>query len=222
MRTLLAIGILLLVAAGGGTRCGHAAEQRSHFDHLTTGFELLGRHRDLPCEACHVNAVFKGTPRDCVACHGAGTAVRATAKPPSHILTTDRCGACHTPDAWLPAVSFDHTQTLGSCSGCHNNVQAQGKDAQHLATGLECNACHDTLGWGGARFNHAGITSGCASCHDGAHAVGMPANHIPTAGAACEDCHAPTQFTTASTPSRSACHARTVVSASKSATSQRA
>ncbi|MDE2262432.1 MAG: hypothetical protein KGL45_07920 [Gammaproteobacteria bacterium] len=195
MRTLVACGIMLL-AILGLARPGCAAEQRPRFDHLTTGFELLGRHRDLPCEACHVNAVFRGTPRNCVACHGAGTVVRATAKPSSHILTTDHCEACHTPAAWAPAVDFDHKQTLGSCSSCHNNVQAQGKDAQHLATGLECNACHDTLGWAGALFNHAGITSGCASCHNGVSAPGMPANHIPTAGAPCEDCHSTTEFTT--------------------------
>jgi hypothetical protein len=195
MRPLLACALLLL-ALLGLARPGNAAEQRSRFDHLTTGFELLGRHRDLPCEACHVNAVFRGTPRDCVACHGAGTAVRATAKPSSHILTTDRCGACHTPVAWLPAVNFDHNQTLGSCSSCHNNVQAQGKGAGHIATGLECNACHDTLGWAGAAFNHTGITSGCAGCHNGVNAPGMPANHIPTGGAPCEDCHSTTEFTT--------------------------
>jgi len=35
------------------------------FDHLSTGFELDGVHRDLPCESCHLNAVFKGTPRSC-------------------------------------------------------------------------------------------------------------------------------------------------------------
>jgi Cytochrome c7 and related cytochrome c len=195
MRKLLAVGLVLLALLGHSRPLG-AAEQRSTFDHRTTGFELLGRHRDVPCEACHVNAVFRGTPRDCVACHGAGTAVRATAKPTSHIITTDRCEACHTPVAWVPAVNFDHAQALGSCSSCHNNVQAPGKSAQHIATALECNACHDTLGWAGAKFDHAGITSGCASCHNGAQAVGMPPNHIPTAGAPCEDCHSTTEFTT--------------------------
>jgi len=40
------------------------------FDHLTTGFDLIGKHRDLPCESCHVNAIFKGTPKDCASCHG--------------------------------------------------------------------------------------------------------------------------------------------------------
>lgn len=195
MRTLLACAAVLLGLLGL-VQPVNAAQRRSNFDHLTTGFELLGRHRELPCEACHVNAVFKGTPRDCVSCHGAGTAVRATAKPTNHILTTDRCAACHTPAAWLPAVNFDHTQTLGSCSSCHNSVQAQGMGAQHTATTQQCNACHTTLGWAGALFNHAGITSGCAKCHDGATATGLPANHIPTNGAQCEDCHLPTEFST--------------------------
>lgn len=195
MRALIACGIVLFASLGLSGSAG-AAEHRPRFDHLTTGFELLGRHRDLPCEACHVNAVFRGTPRDCVACHGAGTSVRATAKPSSHILTTQHCEACHTPASWVQAVNFDHQQTLGSCSSCHNNVQAQGKDPQHIATTQECNTCHDTLGWAGATFNHAGITSGCASCHNGVTAPGMPANHIPTAGAPCEDCHSTTEFTT--------------------------
>ncbi len=193
LRTTLRIALLTLLAAA---HPGAAAQRRAPFDHRSTGFELLGRHRDLPCEACHVKAIFRGTPRDCVACHGAGTAVRATAKPASHVMTTDRCGACHSPVGWLPTVNFDHTQTLGSCSSCHNNVQAQGKSARHLATTQECNACHGTLDWSGAKFDHSGITGNCASCHDGTQAPGLPASHIPTNGAPCEDCHAPTQFTT--------------------------
>src|SRR5882672_4708815 len=79
--------------------------ERSTFDHLTTGFELIGQHRDLPCETCHFNAVFKGTPRDCATCHGMGTQVHATAKPINHILTSNRCESCHTPVAFNPAVN---------------------------------------------------------------------------------------------------------------------
>jgi hypothetical protein len=150
-------------------RGASAAPTRTPFDHLTTGFELLGKHRDLPCESCHVNAIFKGTPNDCRSCHGIGTAVHATAKPQNHILTTDRCEACHTADGWIPAVTFDHTEARGSCSSCHNGVQAQGNGPQHLATDLECNACHSTIGWADA-------------------VGGMPANHIPT-GSPCAQCH---------------------------------
>ena len=190
-----------LVLALIGMPGAHAAQARDNFDHLTTGFELLGQHRDLPCEACHANAIFKGTPTQCGACHGIGTAIRATAKPANHILSTDQCQSCHTPWAWNPAVDFDHTQARGSCSTCHNGTVAQGKPPTHIVTDLECDACHNTLSWGGALFTHVGVTSGCAACHNGVNATGMPATHIPVAtppGAPtpCEGCHSTTEFTT--------------------------
>ncbi len=191
LRVLLLV--LLLVP------CGFAAQSRTNFDHDTTGFELTGQHRDLPCESCHANAIFKGTPRTCQDCHGVGTAIRATAKPSDHILSTNNCVACHAPIAWRPAVDFDHTQARGSCSTCHNGVQAQGKPPTHIVTDLECDACHTTLTWAGAVFTHQGVTSGCASCHDNVQAKGMPPTHIPVGTAApvpCEGCHSTTNFAT--------------------------
>jgi hypothetical protein len=144
------------------------APGRTVFDHLTTGFELVGEHRDLACESCHVNAIFRGTPHDCASCHGVGTAVRASARPQNHIQSSARCEACHTAAGWAPAVSFDHTEALGGCTTCHNNVQAQGKGPQHVVTSLACDACHSTIGWAGV--------------------AAMPANHIPTS-APCSQCH---------------------------------
>ncbi|MGE0115481.1 MAG: hypothetical protein AB7T07_11460 [Steroidobacteraceae bacterium] len=164
-RALLAM-LMLAAALSAG------AAERTKFDHLTTGFELVGQHRDLPCESCHANAIFKGTPRDCAACHGIGTAVRATAKPVNHILSSDRCDSCHTPLAWKPAVNFDHAEARGSCTTCHNGVQAQGKSATHMNTDLQCDVCHSTLSWSGA--------------------LGMPSNHIPLPaadGTNCGLCH---------------------------------
>jgi Cytochrome c7 and related cytochrome c len=190
-RALLLLALLMLSPVALG-----AAPARPSFDHTTTGFELLGRHRDLPCESCHANAVFKGTPKDCSACHGVGTVIRATAKPTSHILSTDNCAACHSEIAWSPAVTFDHTQSRGSCSTCHNGVQAQGKPPTHIVTDLECDACHTTLTWAGAVFTHQGVTGNCAECHNGTAATGMPANHIPVGATPCEGCHSPTNFVT--------------------------
>jgi hypothetical protein len=195
----LAAAALLLAPAGAAR-----AADRTPFDHLTTGFELLGQHRDLPCESCHVNAIFKGTPKDCAACHGVGTAVRATAKPVSHILSSNRCEACHTPVAWNPAVNFDHAEVRGACSSCHNNVQAQGKGPGHIDTSLECDLCHTTIGWAGAVFDHKNVTTGCSRCHNGIGAKGAPSAHIPTGAspnaadpgnAPCEACHTPTNYT---------------------------
>ncbi|MBV8405391.1 MAG: hypothetical protein JO203_14475, partial [Gammaproteobacteria bacterium] len=197
-RILARLAVLLLALLAGPRVLG--ADSRASFDHTTTGFELIGQHRDLRCESCHANAMFKGTPTDCGACHGIGTAIRATAKPQSHILSTDQCQACHTPVAWNPAVNFDHTQVRGSCSSCHNGVQAQGKGPTHIRTDLECDACHTTLSWGGAVFTHQGVTSGCSVCHNNVSARGMPAAHFPIDSSAgtptpCEGCHSPTNYT---------------------------
>src|SRR5437588_8760647 len=192
VRVLAALLLALAFAPSAFAATAHA-----NFDHLTTGFELTGQHRDLACESCHVNAMFQGTPKACGACHGIGSLVRATAKPANHILATDQCDACHTPIAWNPAVNFDHTQARGSCSTCHNGTMAQGKGPTHIVTDLECDACHTTLSWAGAMFTHVGVTSGCATCHDGVHADGLAANHFPvgTPVTACESCHSPTNYT---------------------------
>src|SRR5262245_48467663 len=89
-----AVVALALLGAWATSAMG-AAPSRT-FDHATTGYELTGAHRDVPCESCHVNATFKGTPRECVACHSRGSLVGATAKPTDHVLSTDRCAECHT------------------------------------------------------------------------------------------------------------------------------
>src|SRR5512147_1624492 len=130
--TRIILGLLALVALQAAV----AAE--TPFDHLTTGYELTGAHRDVPCESCHVRGVFKGTPRACEACHSSGTSVAATPKPASHIASTDRCESCHTTTAYTPASRFDHADVLGSCSSCHNNSSATGKPAGHIATTQDC------------------------------------------------------------------------------------
>jgi hypothetical protein len=175
---------------------GAVAGASSAFDHYSTGYELLGQHRDASCEACHVGGLFKGTPHDCMSCHSTGSRVGATAKPANHILSGPDCGACHTPFAWKPVASFTHLAVIGSCSSCHNGVQSQGKPAGHVPTTLECSACHvPNLPWRGARFTHAGITGNCQSCHDGQRAPGPVSGHLPLSGQDCLTCHASTGFT---------------------------
>ena len=80
MRKLIANFFLLLTMLGSAAL---AQSPGSKFDHLTTGFELTGAHRLQPCESCHVDAVFKGTPRVCVTCHSPGSRIGATPKTPT-------------------------------------------------------------------------------------------------------------------------------------------
>jgi hypothetical protein len=155
---------------------GVALAAPSAFDHFTTGFELLGQHLEVACEACHVGGIFKGTPHDCYACHAAGSRIGASARPTNHIVSSNDCAQCHTPFAWKPVAQFDHLNVVGTCSSCHNNVQAIGKGPTHVATTLECNACHKVM---------QPFTAGLV----------IPPNHIPYSSAAsCTACHKSNDF----------------------------
>ena len=168
------------------------------FDHLTTGWELDGVHRDLPCESCHLNAIFKGTPQDCGTCHITGSPYNATPKTATHIPTTNYCVACHNTISFRPDVHFDHAQVLGSCISCHNGTVAQGEGPNHPATSQNCEACHTVISWSPAKaVDHTQIplaVSGfCIICHNGVQAAGKSKGHVAT-NLECGDCHLTTTW----------------------------
>jgi len=168
------------------------------FDHLTTGFELDGLHRDLPCEGCHLNAIFKGTPPDCGTCHITGSPFNATPKTATHIPTTNLCAACHDTNSFRPDVHFDHAQVLGSCVSCHNGTIAQGEGPSHPATSQDCASCHTVISWTPTKaVDHTQIPLAaagfCIICHNGVQAAGKPAGHVAT-NLECGDCHLTTTW----------------------------
>jgi predicted CXXCH cytochrome family protein len=168
------------------------------FDHLTTGFELDGVHRDLPCESCHLNAVFRGTPRDCGTCHIKGSLFNATPKNTTHIPSTNRCAACHNTISFRPDVHFDHAEVMGSCVSCHNGTIAQGEGPTHPATSQDCAACHTVLSWNPPKtVDHTqiplSVAGFCIICHNGKNASGKPAGHLAT-NLECGDCHLTTTW----------------------------
>src|SRR5882757_4355652 len=189
---LLAFAFLMLVpslrAAAAGTPPITIA-----FDHLSTGFELDGVHRDLPCEYCHLNAVFKGTPRNCGVCHIRGSTFNATPKTPTHIQSTNNCAACHNTLSFRPDVHFDHSEVMGNCVTCHNGTIAQGEGPTHPKTSNACEACHTVLSWIPTKaVDHTQIPMAvagfCIICHNGVQAAGKPTGHIAT-NLECGDCH---------------------------------
>ena len=115
------------------------------FDHLSTGFELDGIHRDLPCESCHLDAIFKGTPRNCGVCHITGSRYNATPKTQTHMPTSNNCAACHDTNSFRPGIHFDHAQVMGECVMCHNGTIAQGEGPNHPQTSQACAACHTVM-----------------------------------------------------------------------------
>jgi hypothetical protein len=100
----------------------------------------------VDCERCHIAAVFKGTPRECAACHSRGGLVRSTAPPLNHIRSTAQCQDCHSLASWA-VRRVDHTQVLGSCSTCHNGAIATGKTPDHPPASNQCELCHRTNTW---------------------------------------------------------------------------
>jgi hypothetical protein len=194
---LLAIAWLALVPASQA-EAASAPPITVAFDHLPTGFELDGVHRDLPCESCHLNAVFKGTPRDCGTCHVKGSLFNATPKTTTHIPSTNYCAACHNTISFRPDAHFDHGQVLGSCVSCHNGSIAVGEGPNHPATSQDCASCHTVISWNPPKaVDHTQIPMAvagfCIICHNGVQASGKPAGHVAT-NLECGDCHLTTTW----------------------------
>jgi len=186
---LAALGFSLLVLFSGDATAA-TATRNVHFDHIKTGFPLTGAHVVLPCETCHIQGVFKGTPKKCQTCHTPGSRIQTTTvKPANHIPTTQACDQCHSSTASWSVARFSHAGvTVGQCAVCHNTNITTGKPANHVVTTASCDSCHRTTTWMSAGFTHMGVRPGtCATCH-GVTATGKPSNHIPTT-LACDACH---------------------------------
>ena len=192
-----------------GKDCGqcHTPQdwQSATIDHKLTAFPLLGKHQAAACQDCHTNQVFKGTSKDCIACH---------AKEDVHQASFGKdCGQCHTPQDWQSAT-IDHKLTafplLGkhlaaACQDCHVNRVFKGTsslcfachakaDAHNGQFGQDCGLCHTSAGWLPSIFNHtktnfqlsgAHLKVACTGCHvqksSGITFKGTPA--------ACGACH---------------------------------
>jgi hypothetical protein len=159
------------------------------FSHSGFIFQLNGKHADVTCEKCHLNARtvadLQSAPQDCFSCHQ---------KDDKHEgqFGTD-CSACHTPSSWSDAT-FDHNRAAFKlegkhaevkCEQCHVNKVFKGtpqdcyschqKDDKHKGSfGTDCSGCHTPKSWDGATFDH----SRSAFKLEGKHANGK-----------CEDCH---------------------------------
>lgn len=186
----MALAVSLLAASAV------AQEPAADFDHTATRFVLTGSHEIVPCQGCHRDGIFAGTPVDCSFCHD-GSGMRAeSGKPLDHVPTTKRCEDCHTSVTWTE-IRFDHVSALGRCSACHNGSRASGKPIDHIITNAECDLCHNSVVWASVRFDHSAITSPCSTCHNGSDATGKPNDHIVT-NAECDLCHSTRRWSPAS------------------------
>jgi hypothetical protein len=124
------------------------------FDHSKTKFALLGAHRAATCGECHKalpgshEIQFKGTPKNCEACHTDPHGSQFAAKD-----GITKCGDCHVDQRWAPST-FDHDKrTQFPLTGGHANVgcpmchtlerEVQGKPVLfYKPTPKNCADCH--------------------------------------------------------------------------------
>jgi len=155
------------------------------FDHNLSAFKLDGKHADVKCADCHINNVFKGTAKECFACHQ---------KDDEHDGKFGQdCSACHKPDGWKPAT-FDHNlssfklegkHASVACADCHKNNVFKGTPTECVSCHLDpayhagmfpgqaCSTCHTTSSWRPAKFvgqhtfpmDHGERNNNCADCH---------------------------------------------------------
>ncbi len=186
-------------AANGWThdceRCHTAGGfDRSFFAHET--FPLIGAHAVIDCAACH-QAGFRGTPRDCIACHEDDY---LRTRDPNHVDAgfPTNCEVCHNSFAWEPA-QFNHAGTRFPLTGAHIALDCQSCHADGFTgTPTDCFACHENDYLGTRDPNHvdAGFPTSCEVCHSTSAWEPAQFNHsfYPLtgghAGVDCQSCHA--------------------------------
>ena len=140
--------------------CHDGVDRMRNFDH-NRFYPLEGRHAEIPCQSCHSQQEYAGTPDRCADCHE---------EPEIHAGYFGlQCENCHTATAWSPAQMVSHsfpldhggdglvscetchlsTYTQYTCYGCHEHQQTEiiSEHAEEGITGARlenCIECHPT------------------------------------------------------------------------------
>jgi hypothetical protein len=143
---------------GDCTRCHRTTiafkQTRTAFDHATARFQLTGAHRDVACEKCHVDRVYRPLVfDDCSSCHKV-----------SHRRTLGRtCVSCHVTDRWAAAArGFDHGRSGFALAGAHAQVAC----AKCHTSGVRNALAHDRCGACHANLHRASVQEDCGKCHN--------------------------------------------------------
>jgi len=175
------------------------------FDHDTTDFPLVGKHRENECLDCHADQTHQDTPTTCFGCH---------AEDDSHDgRSGEQCDNCHNPSSWTD-TSFDHAKNTDfplagkhaelSCNDCHSDdpwddvmetdcVSCHLEDDNHDGhNGTDCGSCHSNAAWTDRVFDHDTATEFALN---GSHEA-----------AACVDCHVEPIFAVSPDTQCASCH----------------
>ncbi|MCF7921884.1 MAG: hypothetical protein K9M55_04205 [Candidatus Marinimicrobia bacterium] len=138
------------------------------FDHITTGFELIGTHADLNCSLCHTGTTpkekhdFGRVSSDCNTCH----------EDIHSDLWGSDCERCHNPESWsLSTQQQNHDLTNFPLRGAHRN--------------LDCSDCHVS-----SPGQSSTLALNCAGCHIDNYNRSVNPSHVTLAlDTDCEICH---------------------------------
>lgn len=139
------------------------------FDHNTTRFPLLGKHKTVLCEKCHKTEIVDGKPKqkfkglefaNCTACH----------KDVHDNKFGQDCKKCHTEESFHNVKgmkSFDHDKTNFKLIGKHNDVACKSCHKTSLTAPIRhdhCSSCH--ADYHNKDFAKKGISPDCNQCHN--------------------------------------------------------
>jgi hypothetical protein len=186
------------------------------FDHARLGFALVGAHVQATCRSCHTQLDFRGTSRECAACHAdphrgelgpncarchtsrsfidrslAASAHQLTAFPLTGAHRAADCESCH-PTGQAGRMSFIGQPT--DCFACHQANYQGARDPDHPAGGFptHCVECHSTATWIGANFNHQATRFPLTGAHRAVACDGCHADRVYVGkNTACVSCHQP-------------------------------
>ena len=144
-----------------GKGCGQCHNNNgwleTEFDHdRKTDFALLGAHRKLRCQACHLDEKSdKNIDTSCYSCHRLDD---------SHNKQEGKhCDDCHNETSWVRGVRFDHDLSDFPLVGQHAAI---GCESCHLSSEFknvktDCNSCHAA-----ADIHRTALGENCAQCHN--------------------------------------------------------
>jgi hypothetical protein len=145
-----------------GEQCGrcHGEDgwaEKVRFEHDMSSFPLIGLHAVVPCEECHLSAVFTDAGKVCIDCHEEDDA---------HDDRLGRkCASCHNPNAWSLWV-FDHREKTGfALEGAHDGIECVSCHTEPVHEGFRispsCDSCHR-----GDDVHEGGFGRNCDRCHN--------------------------------------------------------
>jgi hypothetical protein len=165
LSSLLAVAVVMTMVCA--TPADAQFETANRQFHNQTSFPLDGRHRDLPCESCHRQGIYKGTPARCFDCHWT-----RRQDDRYRLQLGAQCELCHRTISWT-AVRWDHAALTGLALGVAHQR-------------LSCQSCH------AARNTFRITQTSCVACHQRDYQATTMPNHLaagfPTT---CEGCHRP-------------------------------